>query len=165
MKISESFEYPAPPTDVAVMVADPAFQAAKCAATHPLSHTESVTQEGDKTRIVTERVLPTDDFPDFVRSMIGPKIAVVETYLWGAPTGDGSRDGTVTVDIGDGNLPVGMTGTITLRPHGSGSVIRLDGELKAKVMLIGGKIEKAAEPAIRDAIEKERQTGMEWLAG
>lgn len=107
--------------------------------------------------------MPTDDFPDFVRSMIGPQIVVVETYLWEAPASDGSRNGTLTVDIGDGNLPVGMTGTITLKPHGTGSVIRVDGELKARVMLIGGKIEKAAEPAVRDAIDKEHQTGMEWL--
>ncbi len=165
MRISESFEYPAPPAEVAAMVSDPAFQAMKCEASHPLSHTESVTQEGDRTRIMTRRVTPTDDFPDFVRSMIGPTIAVVETYVWEAPSADGSRTGTVTVDIGDGNLPVGMTGRISLAPHGTGSVIRLEGELKARMMLIGGKIEKAAEPAVRDAIEKERQTGMAWLGG
>ena len=49
------------------------------------------------------------------------------------------------------------------------SMIALDkireGERKARMMPIGGKIEKAAEPAVRDAIEKERQTGMAWLGG
>ncbi|MDQ2756534.1 MAG: DUF2505 domain-containing protein [Actinomycetota bacterium] len=163
MKISESYEYPAPPADVATMLADPAFQAMKCEATRALSHTESVTREGDTTRITTRRVMPTDSFPSFVGSMIGSTITVVETYLWSAASGDGSRTGTVTVDIGDGNLPIRMAGTLTLEPHGAGSVIRLDGELRAKVVLIGGKIEKAAEPAVHDAIEKERQTGMRWL--
>ncbi len=146
------------------MVSDPAFQARKCEATHAESHTESVTAVGDATQIRTRRVMPTDDFPDFVRSMVGPKIAVAETYLWSAPAADGSRDGTVDVEVGDGKVPVAMTGKVTLRPHGAGgSVITIDGELKAKVPLIGGRIEKAAEPAVLDAISKEREVGLEWL--
>ncbi|GAA1893403.1 DUF2505 domain-containing protein [Lapillicoccus jejuensis] len=163
MRISRSFEYPADPHAVAAMVADPAFQARKCEATHAESHTESVTPLGDSTQIRTRRVMPTDDFPDFVRSMVGPKIAVSETYVWSAPAADGSRDGTVEVEVGDGKVPVAMTGTMTLRPGGPGSVVRIEGELKAKVPLIGGRIEKAAEPAVLDAIAKEREVGLEWL--
>lgn len=82
MQISKSFEYPAAPADVALMVSDPAFQAKKCEATHPLTHRESVTAKGDQTEIITSRDLPTDSFPDMMKSMVGPKIRVTETYVW-----------------------------------------------------------------------------------
>ena len=74
MRITTSFDYAATPEDVFAMLADPAFQAAKVEATHPLSHTASVTPKGEQTEIVTSRVISTDGFPDFAKSMIGPKL-------------------------------------------------------------------------------------------
>ncbi len=162
MKITKAFEYAAPPKQVFAMLADPAFQAAKCEATHPLHHTESVTPKGDQTEIVTRRVMPTDDFPDFAKSMIGAKVAVTETIVWSPAAGDGSRSGTVNLGIGD--APVGMAGTIRLTPSASGTLIEIDGELKAKIPLLGSKIEKAAAPSILDAIDREHETGIDWLS-
>ncbi len=165
MQITKKFEYPASPADVSIMVSDLAFQAKKCEATHPITHRESVTPKGDQTEIVTSRDLPTDGFPDMLKSMVGPKIRVTETYMWSPAGPDGSRTGTLEVAIGDGSLPVGMKGTVSLRPGGAGSVITIDGDLKARVPLLGGKIEKSAEPWIIDAIDKEHEVGLAWLAG
>ncbi|MEO7059733.1 MAG: DUF2505 domain-containing protein [Lapillicoccus sp.] len=164
MQISKSYEYPASPAEVALMVGDPTFQARKCEATHPLSHSESVTPKGDQTEIVTIRVMPTDSFPDMLKSMVGPKIRVTETYVWSPAGPDGSRTGTVEVAIGDGSLPVGMKGTVSLKPSGAGSVVHIEGDLKARVPLLGGKIEKAAGPSIIDAIDREHEVGLAWLA-
>ncbi len=161
MKITKAFEYAAPPEQVFAMIADPAFQSAKCAATHPLDHTASVTPKGDQTEIVTRRVMPTDDFPDFAKSMIGAKIAVTETIVWSAAAGDGSRSGTVNLGIGD--APVSMTGTVRLAPSATGTMVEIDGELKAKIPLLGSKIEKAAAPSILEGIDREHETGIEWL--
>ena len=161
MKITETFEYAAAPEQVFAMLADPAFQAAKCEATHPISHTASVTPKGDQTEIVTRRVLPTDDFPDFAKSMIGAKIAVTETVIWSRASVDGSRTGTISLSIGD--APISMNGTMKLAPSAVGTRIEIDGDLKAKIPLIGGKIEKAAAPSIIKAIDKEQQTGTAWL--
>ena len=47
---------------------------------------------------------------------------------------------------------------------GLGTRIDLDGDLKAKIPLLGGKIEKAAEGPILGAIEKEQEVGTAWLA-
>lgn len=162
MRITTSYEYPASPQDVFAMMADPAFQAAKCEATHPLSHTEAVTPKGDQTEIVTARVLPTDGFPDFARSMIGPKIKVTETLMWSPASIDGSRTGTITIGIGE--APVGMNGTLRLSPTATGSRVDIDGELKARIPLVGGKVEKAAEGPIRAAVDKEQEVGRAWLA-
>ena len=162
MRITTSYEYAANPKDVFAMMADPAFQAAKCEATHALSHTESVTPKGDQTEIVTARILPTDGFPDFARSMIGPKVRVTETIVWSRASVDGSRTGTIHIAIGD--APIGMNGTLRLSPTDGGSRVDIDGDLKAKIPLLGGKIEKAAEGPIRSAVEKEQEVGQAWLA-
>ena len=163
MRITTSFDYAATPEDVFTMLADPAFQAAKVEATHPLSHTESVTPKGEQTEIVTSRVISTDGFPDFAKSMIGPKVRVTETIMWSRASADGSRTGTIDIAIGD--APVAMNGTLRMAVGGSGTRIDIDGDLKAKIPLVGGRVEKAAERPILGAIEKEQEVGTAWLAG
>lgn len=163
MRITTFFDYAATPEDVFTMLADPAFQAAKVEATHPLSHTESVTPKGEQTEIVTSRVISTDGFPDFAKSMIGPKLRVTETIVWSRASADGSRTGTIAIAIGD--APVRMDGTMRLGPGGSGTRVDIDGDLRAKIPLVGGRVEKAAESPILTAIEREQEVGTRWLAG
>ncbi len=162
MRITKTFEYAASPQEAFAMMADPAFQAAKCEATHPLEHSESVTPKGDQTEIVTRRVVPTDDFPDFAKSMIGARIAVTETIIWSRASVDGSRTGTIALAIGD--APIRMTGTVRLGPSGTGTRVEVDGELKANVPLVGGRIEKVAAPSVIDSIDREHETGIAWLS-
>jgi Protein of unknown function (DUF2505) len=57
-----------------------------------------------------------------------------------------------------------MRGTLSLAPAGAGTAETVDGELTASVPLIGGRIAKAAEPALRAAIEVEQRVGTTWLA-
>lgn len=162
MRIQKSYEYAASPELVFAMMADPQFQAAKCEATHPLSHTESVTAKGEQTEILTRRVVPTDHFPDFAKSMIGPKLAITETIIWSRASIDGSRTGTIAIGIGD--APVGMQGTISMAPSAAGTRVEVNGDLKARIPLLGGKIEKAAEPWVISGIDREVETGQAWLA-
>ena len=163
MRITTSYQYAATPEDVFTMMRDPDFQAAKVEATHPLSHTESVTAKGEQTEIVTSRVMPTDGFPDFAKSMIGAKIRVTETIVWSGASADGSRTGTLTIGIGD--APLRLDGTMRLGPSSVGTRVDVDGELKARIPLLGGKIEKAAADPVRTAIVKEHEVGQKWLAG
>ena len=72
---------------------------------------------------------------------------------------------TGTVEMAVAGAPIALKGTVRLAPGGPGTVEQLDAELKAKVPLIGGKIEKAAAPPIEEAIDIEAQTAQEWLAG
>jgi hypothetical protein len=43
-------------------------------------------------------------------------------------------------------------------------VLTIEGELKASVPLVGGRIEKAAAPAVAGAFHGEGETGRRWLA-
>lgn len=162
MNISAVVDYEATPHEVFAMLADEAFQTRKCAATGALTHSVSVSVLGDRTLIVSSRHLPTDGFPPFVKSLVGTTLAVTETQDWGPAGTDGTRLGTLTVDIA--GAPIALDGTLSLAPQGQGSVQTVQGDLRAKVPLIGSKIEKAAAPAIESAIRVESETGRAWLA-
>ena len=161
MKISATFDYSATPQRVFAMLTDAEFQNRKCIATGALSHSVSISTEGDRTIIINHRQMPTDGFPDFVKSMVGATLAVTETQVWGPPSHDGGREGSIKVDLG--SAPLDLVGVLSLAPAGQGSLESVDANLKAKIPLIGGKIEKAAAPAIESAIRVERETGQAWL--
>ncbi len=162
MKIATTMQYAATPQEVFEVLTDQAFQEAKCAATAAIRYTASVTRSGADTVITTERILPSDDLPDFAKNMVGETLKVVETQTWGAASGDGSRTGTVAMVVA--GVPVALNGTLALAPGGPGSIEHLEAELKAKIPLIGGKIEKAAAAPIQEAIDIEAATAKEWLA-
>ena len=162
MKISETITYAAPPETVYAMVTDVAFQERKCVEAHAHRHEAAVSPAGDGARVVTKRDLPADDLPDFARSIVGSTLSVTETYEWGAAAGDGSRRGTLTVEVA--GAPVAMRSTVRLAASGGGSEISIEGDLKASIPLFGGKVEKAAAPAVLDAIRSEQRTGQAWLA-
>ena len=161
MKISATFDYAATPHDVFAMLIDDDFQARKCVATGALSHSVSISAQGERTVIVSKRDLPTDGFPDFVKSLVGATLAVTETQDWGPAGPDGARQGRLTVDIA--GAPIDLAGTLSLAPAAQGSVETVDGDLKARIPLIGSKIERAAAPAIESAMRAERETGQAWL--
>ena len=162
MKISATLDYAATPHEVFAMLADEAFQTRKCEATGALNHTVSISAQGDRTVIVSSRDLPTDDFPAFVKSLVGDTLAITETQSWGPPGTDGTRQGTLTVDIA--GTPIDLDGTLSLAAAGHGSVESVQGDLKARIPVFGGQIEKAAVPAIESAINIEREIGQAWLA-
>ncbi|GAA2739257.1 DUF2505 domain-containing protein [Pedococcus aerophilus] len=162
MKIATTMEYAATPEEVFAVLTDQAFQEAKCAATAAIKYTASVKESGGGAVITTERILPADDLPDFAKNMVGETLKVVETQTWGAASADGSRTGTVEMSVA--GVPVALNGKLALAPGGPGSIEHLDAELKAKVPLIGGKIEKAAAKPIEEAIAIEASTVKEWLA-
>jgi len=162
MKISATIDYAAAPLDVFAMLADEEFQDRKCAATGAHRHTASVSVKGDRTIILSSRDMPTDDFPSFVKNMVGATLTVTETQDWGPPSTDGTRSGTLSVDIA--GAPIDLTGTLLLAPGGHGSVETVEGELKARIPLVGRKVEEAAASAIQSAIRVEGETGAAWLA-
>ncbi len=162
MNIEFQISYPAAPDVVSAMTFDPDFQARKCQATGALDYTVDVAGNGDQTVVSTTRDLPTDGFPDFVRSMVGQRLKVTEVDTWGAAAEDGSRAGVVLVTVA--GAPIRFDGTLTLTATATGASAQLRGDLKASVPLFGGKIEQAAAPAITAAMTAEESTAARWLA-
>jgi uncharacterized protein YndB with AHSA1/START domain len=162
MKISDIIEFAAPPQEVFAMFADEEFQNRKCRATGALRHTVSITTQDERTLIVSTRDMPSDRFPSFVKSMVGATLAVTETQDWGPSGTDGVRRGRLTVEIA--GAPVSLHATLLLETGGQGSIETIEGDLKARVPLLGTKIEESAAPAVQSAIRVEGETGMAWLA-
>ena len=162
MKISAIIDHAATPDEVIAMLADEEFQNRKCIATGALRHTVSISSQDDRTIIVTTRDLPSDNFPSFVRSMVGDTLAVTETQDWGPAGEDRSRQGTLSVHIT--GAPLDLHGTMSLVAEGPGTVEIIEGELKARIPFLGNKVEEAAAPAIQSAIRVEGETGSLWLA-
>jgi hypothetical protein len=162
MKISDTIDYAATPEEVFVMLADEGFQKRKCEATGAIRHTVSIRAQGERTVIVCARDMPSDELPPFVKSMLGETLSLTETQDWGPPGTDGLRHGSLSVDIA--GAPLALLGDLSLGPNGGGTVETIEGELKAKIPMLGKKIEEAAAPAIRSAIRVESETGKAWLA-
>lgn len=163
MRVTAEIHYAAGPGDVFTMLTDKAFQDRKLGQTGALSWDATVRAEGGGAVVTSRRAMPTDKVPDAFRRMTGEQIDIVQTETWGPAGPGGARTGTLVVELG--GMPVTMTATISLTPAGDGTVELVDGELKARVPLIGGKIERAAEPAVRAAIDAEERIGQAWLAG
>ena len=55
-------------------------------------------------------------------------------------------------------MPAGMVASIRLTPAGeAASTLEIDGDLTAKVPLIGGRLEKAAAPYISQVLRVEQK--------
>lgn len=164
MRLTADIRYDAPPAAVFGMLCNPDFQERRCVATGALEHEVSVEDYDDGgVTISSSRTMPTDQVPDFVRTFVGQTLVVTEVQDWTAADADGAREATLVLEIQ--GAPVRMTGTLRLSPEGPGTVETVDCDLKASVPLVGGKIERAVEPAIRAALRVEERTGRAWLAG
>ncbi|GIG39583.1 DUF2505 domain-containing protein [Cellulomonas phragmiteti] len=156
------------PTDVhgaALLLADPAYVHAKVRATGAVEQQVDVT--GDATAaftVTTRRALPTEQIPAHLRAFVGDRIDVRQVEAWEAPAPDGSRAGTVVVEIA--GAPVRLTGRTTLSVVGpDASQVVYDGEVRAAVPLFGGAVEEAAGSAVRAALLEEQAVAARWLAG
>jgi hypothetical protein len=162
VRVTAEIHYSADPATVFEMLTNKAFQDRKLSSTGALSWDVRVQREGDAAVIVSHRALPSDVIPDAFRAMVGQQITIVQTERWGPARPDGSRTGTLDVELG--GAPIRMTASLTLSVAEGGTVELVDGELKARVPLIGGKVERTAEPAVRAAIDAEQRIGQAWLA-
>jgi hypothetical protein len=161
MRITERLEYDAPAEAVFEMMSNPAYQERKCVESGAVRHSVTVLPQGAGTRVVVTRELPTDHLPDFAKSLVGPRLQTTETWNWGAPAADGSREGDLRVEVA--GAPVALKASTRLAPSPHSSELTVNGDLKASIPLVGGKIEKAAAPAVVDALHSEGQTGRRWL--
>lgn len=163
MRVTAEMTYPAAPAEVFAMIADQAFQDRKLKGTGALSWEVAVRADADATVVTSKRALPTDQVPEAFRGFIGGQITLLQTETWGPAGANGSRTGTLVVEVA--GAPVRLEAQLSLAPTDSGTQQMVEGELKARVPLFGGRIEKAAEPAVRAAIDAEERLGREWLAG
>lgn len=161
MRITEALDYATAPEAVFAMMTTKAFQAQKCADAGALSHDAAISRSGEKTRILVNRDLPTDRLPDFAKSLVGQTLSITETWVFEAAHVDGGHNGSLRVEVK--GTPIVLQAAVVLAPNGAGTLITIDGDLKASIPFFGGKIEKAAAPAVVGALRNEQRTGSHWI--
>lgn len=98
-------------------------------------------------RLTVSRRLP-DGVPGFLQKFLPADGRVLETFDWGPPAADGARHGVWKADIP--GAPARLGGTMRIDPTDVGSSYTIEGDVKVKVPLIGGK----AESFIADMVVK-----------
>ena len=164
MRMNVTLDLPTGAHDAALLLSNPDYVHAKVRASGALEQHVDITGSPDAAFTVsTRRSLPTDQIPAHLRSFVGNRIDVRQVEAWEAPADDGSRIGTVVLDIA--GAPVRLSGRTRLVPAGPDSTtVTYDGDLKATVPLFGGAIENATAGAVRAALEVEQDVARRWIA-
>ncbi|KQR16712.1 DUF2505 domain-containing protein [Cellulomonas sp. Leaf334] len=165
MRLSVTLDLPTDAHAAALLLADPEYVHQKVRASGAFEqHVDITGSAADAFTVTTRRALPTDQIPAHLRSFVGSQIDVRQVEAWEAPAPDGSRVGTVVVEIA--GAPVRLSGRTALTPTGTGATtVTYDGELRASVPLFASAIEQATAGAIRSALEVEQGVAREWISG
>ena len=158
MRFSHELQYDAAPEDVYAMLADPAFRERVSLAREVVSFDVTLTPTGTGFTLVNDQVQPTAGLPAFAKKFAGETTKAIQREEW-----DSHDHGTLTIETP--GKPTSMSGTITLTASGGGTVERVELEIKAKVPLIGGKLESLMADQVRGGMDVEQQVGEAWLKG
>jgi hypothetical protein len=164
MQISERLTLPMTPSEVAAMYADPAYAAIRGTTLGAReTHAEATEEEGGSLTVRTTLAMPTPDrLPDLVAKVVGGEITADETQAWSAPDADGARTGTMELTIR--GVSAGLSARLTLAPDGdSQAVVTIEGDVSAKIPLIGKKLEKTALPYISRVLRAEERSAQAYL--
>jgi uncharacterized protein YndB with AHSA1/START domain len=158
MKFRHELTYDAPPVEVFEMLADPAFREAACVAQDVISAEVTLERPGNGFTLTVDQEQRTDDLPGFARVFAGDSTHAIQREEWADSTG-----GTLRIDAP--GKPSEVKGTTTLRPEGSGTRELVELELKVKVPLIGGKLEKLLAERVTAGLDAEHEVGVAYLKG
>ncbi len=161
MKLTEQHSYSAEPAAVWAMLTDPAFQTEVSEAIGATSHDVAIDADDDGGTITVTRVLPAN-VPDFARKFVGETLTVVQTETWGPADGDGNRRADVRLDVQ--GQPAGMTSVHALSPAGRGAVLDIEGEIKVKIPIVGGKLERELLKGVSAGLRVEQEVGQRYLS-
>lgn len=156
MKFHHELSYDAPPAKVFAMLADPEFRKAACAAMEVISADVQLDRDGEGFNLVIDQQQNTKDLPGFARTFAGESTQAIQREVWlGSTTGN--------LSIESPGKPASASGTIRLEEDGSGTREVVELEIKVKVPLIGGKLEKLMAEKVAAGMDVEHTIGAAWL--
>jgi uncharacterized protein YndB with AHSA1/START domain len=156
MKFRHELSYDAPPGQVFAMLADPEFRTASCEAMEVISADVQLERDGEGFTLVIDQLQNTRDLPAFARTFAGESTQAIQRETWRGPTqGD--------LSIESPGKPTSASGTVRLEPSGGGTTEVVELEIKVKVPLIGGKLEKLMADKVAAGMDVEHGVGVAWL--
>ncbi|MCS6710998.1 DUF2505 domain-containing protein [Brachybacterium sp. EF45031] len=163
MELRETLTLPCSPQDAARMYADPQYATHRGAVLKARRSQAQVqgSPEGPL-QVVTELELPVERAPEMARRFLGSRLVVRETQEWEAPGADGGRRGRSRVEVV--GAPAVLTTNLQLSGSAEGSRIDIVGDLRAKVPLLGPKLERAALPFVGQVLRAEKRAAGDYWA-
>ena len=156
MKFRHELSYDAPPAKVFAMLADPEFREAACSAMEVISADVQLDRDGEGFNLVIDQQQNTKDLPGFARTFAGESTQAIQREVWLGPT-------TGDLSIESPGKPASATGTIRLEETGGGTREVVELEIKVKVPLIGGKLERLMAEKVTSGMDVEHTVGVAWL--
>jgi len=153
-RVVKDLVYDAPLEEVAAMLTDAAFRERVLERMKVLRGHATV--EGGV--VTLDQVQSASGLPSFATKLVGEEIRIVQVEAWRTPE-------RATVDVTIPGRPGEMRGTATLSETGGRTTERVDLEVTVRLPLVGGRIEGLVADMLGKALEKEHETGVEWLAG
>jgi len=157
MKFRHELSYDASPDQVFEMLADPEFRRRSCDAMEVISADVQLERDGQGFTLVIDQLQNTKDLPGFARTFAGESTQAVQRESW-------STSSIGELSIESPGKPTSATGTIRLEPTASGTTEIVELEIKVKVPLIGGKLEKLMAEKVAAGMDLEHEVGVAWLA-
>jgi hypothetical protein len=159
-KLSYEQVFGADPVTVMAMLRDPDYVRQKGERTGSFDISVDIADSPDGGVVITSTRSMPANVPSYAAPFVSDTITITEVQTWGPPGGDGSSTAAVTVEF---NAPLSYRGTITLVAGDTASVARNEGEFKASVPFVGGKVENVAAEITEKYLAKETTVAEEWL--
>lgn len=152
MYLSQHVTLTASPETIHELMCDADFQQQKADRIGALDFSMNVQETAQHRTVTTKRVTDASGVPEFIKSMVKPKITVTETEVWTlAP--DAPLGGDFNLDIQ--GAPVKLRGTVRIDKAPQGATLTFEGELSTSVPLFKKQIEEAASEQVLHTIATE----------
>jgi uncharacterized protein YndB with AHSA1/START domain len=156
MDFRTELAYAASPDEVFAMLSDPAFREQVAEAQEVVSVDVRLTPTDDGFTLINDQVQNTEDLPAIAKKIAGDTTQAVITEEWSSRTSG-------SISITAPGKPTAASGTITLAPDGDGTVEIVELDVKVKVPLVGGRLEKLMADNIESGFRVEHTVGRAWL--
>lgn len=112
----------------------------------------------DNFYVKIRRLMPVEvDVPRALKSLVPSMVTIEHKDAWNAST----KTGFIEIELS--GLPVSLTADVSLRDEGDECVYRYEWHIKAKVPLVGGKLEKLLASDMDEKIPKETAASIPLL--
>jgi uncharacterized protein YndB with AHSA1/START domain len=157
MRFTTELTYDASPEAVHAMLADPAFRARVCEATHASHHEVSVEPASSGMTVVVDQTQPARGIPSYARRVVGDQIRIVQRETWSGATG-----ATLAIELP--GKPGAVQGSLALAGDATRTVETITCEVTVRVPMIGGRLEDLVGGLLQSALRAEQRVGRAWLA-
>jgi len=155
-KVTMDLAYDASPEAVHAMLTDPAFREETCARMKVISATATAEESGDATVVTIDQVQAAAGLPSFATKLVGDQIRIVQQETW--------RDGRrADIEVTIPGKPGEMVGAAELVETDGGTTEHIELEIRVRIPLVAGKIEKLIADMLRKALRTENETGRDYL--